>query len=136
VDAPSPEPSPEPTPDPALASLPNYVARAEVIRVSLQELLSGNPEKNIPLQTGDTVYVPPPSNVYVTGHVGRPGPYVFEPGMTVYQLLLKAGGVSSRGSSGGIRIIRVVNGKETKLKAKPTDIVQPEDRLDVPERFF
>jgi len=35
-----------------------------------------------------------------------------------------------------VRIIRVVNGKATKLKAKPTDIVQPEDRLDVPERFF
>ena len=73
--------------------------------VNLQELLSGNPEKNVALQSGDTVYVPPPANVYVTGHVGRPGPYTFEPGMTVYQLLLRAGGVSPRGSSGGIRII-------------------------------
>lgn len=135
-EAPEAEPTPEPTPDPALSSLPNYVPRAEVLRVNLQELLSGNPEKNVQLQSGDTVYVPPPANVYVTGHVGRPGPYTFEPGMTVYQLLLKAGGVTPRGSSGGIRIIRVVDGKEVKLKAKPTDLVQPEDRLDVPERFF
>jgi polysaccharide biosynthesis/export protein len=133
---PAPSPSPESPTDPAVLALPNFVPRAEVIRVNRAELLSGNPEKNIRLQSGDTVYVPPASNVYVTGHAGRPGPYRYEPGMTVYQLLLKAGGVSPRGSSGGIRIIRVVNGKEVKLKARPTDLVQPEDRLDVPERFF
>ena len=136
AEVPSPEPSPETPPDPSLLALPNFVPRAEVIRVNRAELLSGNPEKNVPLRSGDTVYVPPAANVYVTGHVGRPGPYKYEPGLTVYQLLLKAGGVSARGSSGGVRIIRVVNGKATKLKAKPTDIVQPEDRLDVPERFF
>ena len=41
-----------------VGGLPFDVAGAEVFRVSLQELQSGNPERNILLQPGDTVYFP------------------------------------------------------------------------------
>jgi polysaccharide export outer membrane protein len=126
-------PAATPTASPAL---PFEVAGAEVFRISLQELQSGNPERNILLQAGDTVYVPRASQVYVTGSVSRPGPYRFQEGMTVLQALTLAGGVTERGSSGRVKIIRVVAGKKQEVKVKLSDPVSPEDTLVVPERFF
>jgi polysaccharide export outer membrane protein len=118
------------------AGLPFDVSGAEVFRISLQELQTGNPERNILLQAGDTLYVPKASQVYVTGSVARPGPYRYQEGMTVLQVLTLAGGVTERGSTGRIKIVRVSAGKKQELKAKPTDLVMPEDTLIVPERFF
>ena len=92
-------------------SLPFEVAGAEVFRISLQELQAGNPERNILLQAGDTVYFPKAAQVYVTGSVARPGPYRYQEGMTVLQVLTLAGGVTERGSSGRVKIVRVVAGK-------------------------
>src|SRR5262249_48626204 len=85
---------------------------AEVFRVSVQELQSGNPERNILLQAGDTVYVPRAAQVYVTGSVSRPGPYRFQEGATVLQALTLAGGVTERGSSKRVKILRIVGGKK------------------------
>ena len=126
-------------PAPATASIPGlpYVAPgSEVYRVSLLELQSGNPEKNIALRAGDTVYFPKASQVYVMGSVARPGPYRYQEGMTVLQALTQAGGATDRGSAGRTKVVRIVNGKKTERKANPTDVVQPEDTLFVPERFF
>ncbi|HUL77065.1 MAG TPA: SLBB domain-containing protein, partial [Vicinamibacteria bacterium] len=105
-------------------------------RVSLLELQSGNPERNIALKAGDTVFFPRAAQVYVMGSVARPGPYRFQEGMTVMQALTLAGGATERGSSGRTRLVRIVNGKKVEQKAKATDLVQPEDTLVVPERFF
>jgi polysaccharide export outer membrane protein len=127
------------TPAPAAASIPGlpYVAPgSEVYRVSLLELQSGNPEKNIALRAGDTVYFPKASQVYVMGSVARPGPYRYQEGMTVLQALTQAGGATDRGSAGRTKVVRIVNGKKVERKANPTDIVQPDDTLFVPERFF
>jgi len=74
--------------------------------------------------------------VYVMGSVSRPGPYRFQEGMTVLQALTLAGGVTERGSSGRAKFVRIVDGKKVETKARPTDPVQPEDTLYVPERFF
>ena len=121
---------------PAVGGLPFDVAGADVFRISLQELQAGNPERNILLQAGDTVYVPRASQVYVTGSVSRPGPYRFQEGMTVLQVLTLAGGVTERGSSGRVKIVRVVGGNKQEIKAKLSDPVLPDDTLIVPERFF
>ena len=74
--------------------------------------------------------------MYVTGAVARPGVFRYEPGMTVLQALTLAGGVTARGSEGRTKVIRIEGGKKTEQKVKPTDLLQPEDRLEVPERFF
>jgi len=121
---------------PAVSGLPFDVSGAEVFRISLQELQSGNPERNILLQAGDTIYVPRASQVYVTGSVARPGPYRYQEAMTVLQVVTLAGGVTERGSSGRIKIVRVVAGRKLETKAKLSDLVSPEDTLIVPERFF
>lgn len=115
---------------------PREVPGAETFRVSLRELQAGNPEKNLLLRAGDRVYVPRAAQIYISGHVTRPGPYRYEEGMTVLQALTLAGGVTERGSSGRVRIVRVVEGKKEETRVKLTDLVQPEDTILVPERFF
>jgi polysaccharide export outer membrane protein len=120
----------------ALPGLPFVAPGSEVFRISLLELQSGNPEKNLALNAGDTVYFPKASQVYVMGTVARPGPYRYQEGMTVLQALTLAGGVTDRGSQGRTKIVRIVDGKKVEKKVKATDLVQPEDTLVVPERFF
>jgi polysaccharide export outer membrane protein len=135
--APGPEAAAEPTPAPSpVPGLPFVAPGSEVFRISLLELQSGNPERNIPLRAGDTVYFPKASQVYVMGSVARPGPYRFQEGMTVMQALTLAGGATERGSGGRTKVIRIVDGKKVERKVKATDLVLPEDTLVVPERFF
>ncbi len=88
------------------------------------------------LQNGDTVSVPAAAQFFVSGHVVRPGAYRYKAGLTVFQALTQAGGVTERGSSKRVRIVRMIAGKQKEVKAKLTDAVQPEDTLEVLERFF
>lgn len=120
----------------AVAGVPLDIPDAEVFRVSLQELQSGNPDRNILLQPGDTVYVPKAAQIYVTGAVARPGSYRFQEGTTLMQALIGAGGVSERGSAKRAKVLRLIGGKRVEVKLKPEDYVQPEDTVVVPERFF
>ncbi len=135
-----PETPPPTTPaEPATSGIPGLPFLApgsEVFRISLLELQSGNPEKNITLRAGDTVYFPRAAQVYVMGSVARPGPYRYQEGMTVLQALTLAGGATERGSAGRTKVVRIVNGKKVEKKVKATDLVLPEDTLMVPERFF
>ncbi len=120
----------------AAAGTPLDIPDAEVFRVSLQELQSGNPDRNILLQPGDTVYVPKAAQIYVTGAVARPGNFRFQEGTTLMQALISAGGASERGSAKRAKVLRIVNGKRVEVKLKPEDYLQPEDTVVVPERFF
>jgi polysaccharide export outer membrane protein len=140
--SPVPETAPTATgTDPAVPAsgipgLPFLAPGSEVFHISLLELQSGNPEKNIALRAGDTVYFPKAAQVYVMGSVARPGSYRYQEGMTVMQALTLAGGATERGSGGRTKVIRNVNGKKVERKAKATELVLPEDTLVVPERFF
>jgi polysaccharide export outer membrane protein len=129
--------SAEPTPPPVgIPGLPFLAQGSEVFHISLLELQSGNPEKNIALRAGDTVYFPKAAQVYVMGSVARPGSYRYQEGMTVLQALTFAGGATERGSAGRTKVIRIVNGKKVERKVKATELILPEDTLVVPERFF
>lgn len=121
---------------PSVPGLPFVAAGSQVFRISLLELQSGNPERNIELEAGDTVYFPKAAQVYVMGSVARPGPIRYQEGMTVLQALTLAGGVTERGSQGRAKVVRIVDGKKVEKKVKATDLVLPEDTLLVPERFF
>lgn len=128
-------PAPPPTPSPDTSGLPNAVPGSTILRVRTAELLSGNPEKNLPLVAGDTIYFPKPANVYVTGQVYKPGPIRFEEGMTVFQAITLAGGINNRGSD-KVKVVRVADGKQLKIGVKMTDLLLPEDTIVVSERFF
>ena len=121
------------TPDRGL--YPNEVPGSQIFKVALEELLSGNPEGNVVLEPGDTVFFPRAANIYVTGFVARPGALRYQPRTTVFQAVNQAGGISSRGSR-KIRIIRLIDGEHQEFRAKMTDLVRPEDTIVVPERFF
>ena len=138
TDKPAGESPPQAAPatDSGIPGLPFVAPGSEVFRISLLELQSGNPEKNIPLRAGDTVYFPKAAQVYVMGSVARPGPYRYQEGMTVLQALTLAGGATERGSAGRTKVVRIVNGKKVEKKVKATELVLPEDTLVVPERFF
>jgi len=107
-----------------------------VIRINIRDLQEGNLSKNVLLKDGDTVVVPKAQGVYVFGQVKAPGAYAMEKGTTVLQALSLAGGVTDRGSTGRVKIVRTVDGKKKELKAKLTDLVEPGDTLIVGERFF
>lgn len=109
---------------------------ATVLTVNLREIQEGALSKNITLQDGDTIVVQKAQSVYVFGQVRAPGAYPMDRGTTVLQALSLAGGVTDRGSTGRIRIIRTVDGKKKEIKVKLTDVVEPGDTIVVPERFF
>src|SRR6185503_1166428 len=76
-------------------------------------------------------------SVYVFGQVKNPGAYSLQQkNTTVLQALSLAGGVTDRGSTGRIKIARIVNGEKREIKVKLGDVVQPGDTIIVQERFF
>jgi protein involved in polysaccharide export with SLBB domain len=54
----------------------------------------------------------------------------------VLQALSLAGGVTERGSTTRLQIVRIVDGRKKELDAKLDDLVEPRDTIVVPERFF
>ena len=109
---------------------------SQVIRVDLQSLQNGGLSQNVMLRGGDTVFVPRADIVIVTGYVGSPGERTIRKGMTVRQVLALAGGVTDRGSTGRIQIIRKIDGQDRTISAHLQDVVQPNDTIVVRERFF
>ena len=117
--------------------LPNQPEASDVVRVSLKDLEGGALSQNVPLRDGDTIFVPRAETVYVFGQVKNPGAYALQQkDTTVLQALSLAGGVTDRGSTARIKIVRMVDGKKKEIKVKLNDLVLPGDTIIVPERFF
>jgi len=109
---------------------------AEILRVDLQNLQKGVFAQNVALWPGDTVVVPRAEPVFVSGQVRTAGEYVLRRPMTVRQMLALAGGVTERGSTRRIQILRQVDGVETTVSAHLEDPVRPGDTIVVRERLF
>jgi polysaccharide export outer membrane protein len=123
--------------DAAGPTLPTQTDAADIVRVNLRDLENGAFELNALLRDGDTIFVPRAQAVYVFGQVRNPGAYnLQQQSTTVLQALSLAGGVTDRGSTSRIKIIRIVDGDKKELKTKLTDIVQPGDTIVITERFF
>jgi polysaccharide export outer membrane protein len=118
--------------------LPTEADDPNIVRVDLRKLQNGEFSQNTVLRDGDTIFVPRAENIYVFGQVKNPGAYAMEQqrNTTVLQALSLAGGVTDRGSTNRIQIIRIVNGEKKELNAKLTDLVKPGDTIVVRERFF
>src|SRR5207249_4970487 len=72
--------------------------------------------------------------VFVVGEVRTPGTYALSGDMNLVEAL--AGGVTDRGTTSRIRIVRIVNGEKREVKVKLTDLVLSGDTVMVAERFF
>ena len=74
---------------------------------------------------------------YVYGEVNRPGVYRLQRGMTTMQALSVGGGLTGRGSIGGINISRrSSDGTIKNFEIEITDMLKPNDVLYVEERLF
>jgi polysaccharide export outer membrane protein len=96
----------------------------------------GDVTVNVPVQAGDSIYVPKAAFVYVNGEVKTPGAYKITKGLSVLKAITIAGGFTIKASEGRTRIIRMTEKGEIKIKAKFDDLVMPDDIIQVPESFF
>jgi polysaccharide export outer membrane protein len=118
-------------------TLPTQDSATDIDRVDLHDLQNGVFSQNAALRDGDTIFVPRAESVYVFGQVKNPGAYALQQrNTTVLQALSLAGGVTDRGTTSRVKIMRIINGEKREIKVKLTDLVQPGDTVVVSERFF
>jgi polysaccharide export outer membrane protein len=115
---------------------PDQVDAGDVQRVDLDGLTTGRIDHNPAVRDGDTILVTRAETVYILGQVKAPGAFRLSRGMTVAQLISMAGGVTDRGSTGRIKVTRLVNGKKQDLKIAIGDTVLPNDTITVLEKWF
>jgi len=97
----------------------------------------GELDKDVDVAGGDIIFVERAPRAYVTGEVGRPGPFRLERGMTVQQAISAGGGLGPRGSESRIKVTRRdPGGQPVTLDAKVSDPVQVDDVIVVRESWF
>ena len=100
----------------------------------------------LPLRNGDVISASPKFFVTVDGEVNRPGRYAIESDLTVTGALSLAGGRTRFGAddvklrrkdpeSGDVSVIKVDLG-DVRSGKKPDVVLQPNDVITVPRRFF
>lgn len=98
---------------------------------------TGDNALNVPLMSGDSIYVPRAPMVYIYGEVQRPGSFRIERNMTVIQVLAQGGGPTARGTQRNIQLHRRnADGVVEKLTPTMTDPVKQDDVLYVQESLF
>jgi len=103
------------------------------VRVNLRDIQTGKAQ-NIQVQDGDTIFVPKTERVWVVGQVRNSGGIPYEEGMTVFEAISAAGGVTEKGSNNRVEIIRIENGRRKSFDAKQTDVLKPGDQVNVRAR--
>jgi polysaccharide export outer membrane protein len=107
------------------------------VQLSLFDLFQGNPEHNLAIAPGDTLYVPRASQFYVYGEVQRPGAYRLERRMTVSQAISAGGGLTPRGSERRALVKRRdAGGGELEVAVRGSDLLEPDVVLLVKEALF
>lgn len=110
----------------------------DILTIDLRRLVEeGDASLDVALQDGDNIYVPKAGVFYITGEVKKPDAYKCEEGETVIKAITSAGGFTDKASTGRVKIIRKVAGKEEVVeKAGMDEPVLPDDIIVVPESFF
>lgn len=93
-----------------------------------QLLVKGDTELNLPVQMGDTVFVPEAGTYYVNGAVDRPGTFRLTEDITVSQAIEIAGGAGF--GTSGIKLLRYQDGDRQVI---PIDIkaIQNGEQKDI-----
>jgi polysaccharide export outer membrane protein len=120
----------------AQALTPEQVDQSNVTRVNLADLQLGRLSQNVTLVEGDTIFVPKAEKFFITGQIRSPGAYTYERGLTVLQAISLAGGLTEKGSSRRLKVIRSVKGKKTQQGINLADAIQPGDTLVIPQRLL
>ena len=101
-------------------------------RINLNDIQSGKAQ-NIKILDGDTIYVPKAERIYVNGNVRTPGAFPFDDGMTVFEAIGLAGGITEKGSK-RVSVKRLIDGKMKEVDVKDNDILKPGDQVFVKAR--
>lgn len=89
------------------------------------------------LIAGDQLEVPPAPRFVVRGAVREAGNFPLRRGTTVAVAIETAGGLDDKGSLRRIEILRRgASGLTEVREAQPSDVVQPNDEINVKERWF
>lgn len=95
------------------------------------------PEQDLVLAGGDSIYVPKAPVFYIYGEVNRPGDYRVSRDMTMRQALAAGGGLTLRGTERRLRVVRKnAHGVTEKLPVDLNDPVLPDDVVYVNESIF
>ncbi|MEN2785581.1 polysaccharide biosynthesis/export family protein [Sphingomonas qilianensis] len=93
----------------------------------------GEYSSTTPLRAGDTLFVPVAPTIFVYGQVNSPGSFTITSGMTIRQVLARAGGPTLAGSERNISIYR---GGERLKKVDLNSLAQEGDTLFIHEKLF
>ena len=108
------------------------------MEIDLNEIfVAGKFEQDIPLRSGDSIYVHRAPVYYVYGQVQRPGMYPIERGMTLAQAVAKGGGLTLRGTDRGLRVFRRDDRGEVRVSEPRLDeAVRASDLIFLRESLF
>lgn len=99
--------------------------------------MTDNPQDDIVLQGGDSIYVHRAPVFYIYGEAQKPGSFRVERDMTIMQALAQGGGPTARGSEKRLRLHRkAANGSIQQIEPQLTDRVLPNDVIYVKESIF
>lgn len=73
---------------------------------------------------------------YISGEVGKPGGYSFQPGLTLRRAVALAGGLTERASQNRITIIRDQDPQRKPQQATLDTLVMPGDTITIDQGFF
>lgn len=109
-----------------------YLKEVDLSSIYLDKKL----EDDVIVLARDEIYVPF-LMFYIYGEVQRPGSFPVARSMTVMQALSQGGGLSPRGTERSITLFRRnSSGVVEKIHPAMSDLIQPDDVLNVPESLF
>jgi polysaccharide export outer membrane protein len=107
------------------------------LTIDLQKLFDGDPQMNLEVHDGDTVFVRRAPQFYIYGQVQHPGEYRLMRNTTISQAISIGGGLTLRGTQRRAIVKRVDGqGKEHKYSVRDEDVLQANDVLLIKESFF
>jgi polysaccharide export outer membrane protein len=81
-------------------------AGSTTFRVNMKKLLDGDASENLPLENGDTIYLPRQTSFFVLGEVKKPGAYVLDKETSALEAITLAGGFTERAASTVAKVLR------------------------------
>lgn len=93
--------------------------KQEIMVVDLDDLIektSPSGQSNLVINSGDVIYVPEASNVFVDGAISKPGSYPVKDGeTTLSEVIAMAGGLLSYSNAGDISLIRYLDSNKREI---------------------
>ncbi len=103
---------------------------SQMITIKISDLLSGKPDADIRILSGDIVEVLRAAQVFVIGAVNSPRPIVTRGEMTVSRAVASAGGLAKDADGGKVTIFRRV-GDESKVEETDLTKIKRGELIDV-----